>query len=73
MAAGEGFDYAVAANGQDGNHLRDFIFHVTQDTSTGNLLVGGSNNTNFAPREDLDTLNHATIDASGWYTFEHKF
>ncbi|TWU06984.1 hypothetical protein CA54_53880 [Symmachiella macrocystis] len=72
-AAGEGFDYSVAANGSDGAHERDFIFHVTKDTSTGDLLVGASNNTNFDPREDLETLNHAVIGSSGWYTFEHSF
>jgi hypothetical protein len=48
-SAGEGFDYSVAANGSDNNHRRDFIFHVTSDTSSGSLLVGGSNNTNFDP------------------------
>ena len=47
---GEGFDYSVAINDADGNHLRDFIFHVSKDSSTGALLVGGSNNTNFAVR-----------------------
>ncbi|MEO0384250.1 MAG: DUF5801 repeats-in-toxin domain-containing protein [Pseudomonadota bacterium] len=72
-SASEGFDYSVAASGQDGNHLRDFIFHVTKDTSTGKLLVGGSNNTNFDPREDLETLNNTEITSSGWYTFEHVF
>ncbi len=72
-AAGEGFDLSVAANGSDGNHRRDFVFHVTQDTSSGDLLVGGSNNTNFDPREDLETLNHYVVPASGWYTFEHVF
>lgn len=70
---GEGFDYSVAANGSDGNHQRDFIFHITKDSSTGSLLVGGSNNTNFDPREDLETINHAVIGATGWYTFEHSF
>ena len=70
---GEGFDYSVSANGQDGAHQRDFIFHVTKDTSTGELLVGASNNTNFDPREDLETINHGTITTSGWYTFEHSF
>ena len=73
-ALGEGFDYAVASNGSDGSHQRDFIFHVTKDTSTGDLIVAGSNNTNFAPREDLDTLaNHYVVPAAGWYTFEHAF
>jgi hypothetical protein len=72
-ANGEGFDYSVAANGSDNAHQRDFIFHVTKDTSTGKLLIGGSNNTNFAPIENLETGNHAVVDASGWYTFEHVF
>lgn len=71
--AGAGFDYAVAASGSDGNHQRDFIFHVTSDTSTGDLLVGGSNNTSFTAREDLETLNHAVVDQAGWYTLQHVF
>jgi nitrous oxidase accessory protein NosD len=71
---GDGFDYSVASNGQDGSHQRDFIFHVTKDTSTGGLYVAGSNNSNFAPREDLDTLsNNLEITTSGWYTFRHTF
>lgn len=71
---GSGFDYAVASNGSDGLHQRDFIFHVTKDTSSGDLLVGGSNNTNFAPREDLDTFtNSFLVASSGWYIFEHLF
>ncbi|WP_428387736.1 hypothetical protein [Mucisphaera sp.] len=73
LAAGEGFDYSVAANGSDGSHQRDFIFHVTKDTSTGDLLVGGSNNTNFDPREDLETINNIALGSAGWYTFEHAF
>ncbi len=47
---------------------------MTQDTSTGDLLIGASNNSNFAPREDLETLaNFSAITAAGWYTFEHTF
>lgn len=72
-AAGSGFDFSVAASGTDNLHQRDFIFHVTQDTSSGQLLVGASNNTNFDPREDLETINHAVVASSGWYTFEHEF
>lgn len=73
-ALGEGFDWSVASSGSDGDHQRDFIFHVTQDSSTGDLYVGGSNNTNFAPREDLDTLaNSYVVAEDGWYTFEHHF
>ncbi len=72
-AAGSGFDYTVASSRQTGAHLRDFIFHVTQDTSTGELLVAGSNNTNFAVRQDLENINHYSVTNSGWYTFEHVF
>ena len=72
-ATGTGFDYSVAANHTNGNHLRDFIFHVAKDTSTGKLLVAGSNNTNFAVREDLETLNHAEVTEAGWYTLRHTF
>jgi len=73
MLAGEGFDYSVAANGPDGAHQRDFIFHVAKDSSTLQLLIGADNNTNNEPREDLDAGNHAVISSSGWYTFEHRF
>lgn len=70
---GTGFDYSVAASGSDGAHQRDFIFHVTKDSSTGDLLVGGSNNTNFAPREDLEEINHHVVAEAGWYTLQHSF
>ncbi len=70
---GTGFDYSVAANGSDNAHQRDFIFHVTKDTSTGDLLVGGSNNSNGAPREDLETIDHVAITTAGWYTMQHRF
>lgn len=72
-ALGEGFDYSTAISDSAGDHRRDFIFHVTKDTSTGDLLVGGSNNTNFDPREDLEFLNHFLVATSGWYTFQHVF
>jgi VCBS repeat-containing protein len=71
--AGSGFEYSVAASRQNGNHLRDFIFHVTKDTSTGKLLVAGSNNASGAPREDLETLNHTEVTTTGWYKLQHVF
>lgn len=71
---GEGFDVSMAASRQNNTHLRDFIFHVTQDTSSGDLIVAGSNNTNFKVREDLDTLaNNHVVEESGWHTFEWVF
>ncbi|MFC3615389.1 beta strand repeat-containing protein [Lutimaribacter marinistellae] len=71
-ADGEGFDWSVAANGQDGNHERDFIFHVTKDADTGTVLIGADNNSNFDPQNNLETKNHVSIDTAGWYTLEHN-
>ena len=71
--AGQGFDYAVASNNQSNSHLRDFIFHVTKDSSTGDLLIGANNNSGSGPSETIEDGNHAEITTSGWYTFEHTF
>ena len=73
MLAGEGFSYSVAANGPDNAHQRDFVFHIAKDTSTGDLLVGTDNGSDFQPHENLEDSTHAVISTSGWYTFEHKF
>lgn len=73
MNTGEGFDYSMAAYGSDGNHQRDFIFHVTKDTSTGNILIGGNNNSNYDPIENLEAGNHYAVSGTGWYTFQHVF
>jgi len=73
LALGQGFDYSVAATKANGDNLRDFIFHVTKDSSTGDLLVGASNNTNFDPIENLENGTHGTITTSGWYTLQHVF
>ncbi|MDY0208338.1 MAG: HYR domain-containing protein, partial [Pseudomonas sp.] len=67
-----GWDLSAASSNQAGGHLRDFIFHTASNAS-GEILVAGSNNSNFARRNDLATLNHHTITASGWYTFEFVF
>ena len=69
----EGFDYSVAALDSNGSHQRDYVFHVTKDTSTSNLLIGASNNTNSVPREDLETINSFAVTTTGWYTLEHSF
>jgi hypothetical protein len=71
--SGAGFDYSVAASNSSGGHRRDFIFHVAKDISSGKLLVAGSNNSNFAPRQDLETINHYEVTSAGWYTLRHTF
>ncbi len=80
-ATGEGFEYTVAANRQNGDHLRDFVFSVSQDADTGTLIVGGSNNTtgNGTASTTIDGTiqnpndNYYTVLASGWFTLEHVF
>lgn len=67
-----GWDLSTAANRQNGNHLRDFIFHAASDAS-GNILIAADNNSGFAKRNDLAGLNHYTVTSSGWYTFEWVF
>lgn len=67
-----GWDLSTAANNQSGSHRRDFIFH-TASNALGQVLVGGSNNSNFTRRNDLGSINHYTITSSGWYTFEWVF
>ncbi len=70
-----GFDYSVAANGQDGNHRRDFIFHV--GVASGNLLINADNNTyggvNTFVLMTGNGGNNYQVTASGWYRFEHVF
>ena len=75
FADGQGFDYSVATNDAAGNHRRDFIFHVGNDT--GSLLVNASNNTDFAfnafKLNNENAGDNYTIGSAGWYTFEHQF
>ncbi|MDN4477183.1 S-layer homology domain-containing protein [Demequina sp. SYSU T00039] len=67
------FDWSVAANGSDGAHQRDYIFHA-QSAGAGSWTIGASNNSGFvgvgASPLTGDTL---TVTESGWYTFAHDF
>ena len=67
-----GWDVSTAASGQNGAHRRDFIFHAASDAS-GNILIAADNNSNFTRRNDLASINHHTVTASGWYTLEWVF
>jgi Cohesin domain len=70
-----GWDLSTAVSNQAGAHRRDFIFHAAADASdaVATVLIAASNNSGFAVRQDLDTLNHYEITSSGWYTFEWNF
>ncbi len=67
-----GWDLSSAASDQSGSHRRDFVFHAASN-NLGQVLIGGSNNSNFTRRNDLASINHYTIIASGWYIFESDF
>jgi len=70
-----GFDISTAANTPAGDHRRDFVFHAAADDNTapGHVLIGADNNSNFAKRNDLETINHYELSTTGWYTFEWNF
>ncbi|HMN42290.1 MAG TPA: GC-type dockerin domain-anchored protein [Phycisphaerales bacterium] len=63
-----------AASRQDGNHLRDFVFHI-QNASGTEIRIAGDNNAYGARRNDFNTAytNYASITASGWYTLRWTF
>ncbi len=67
-----GFDVASAVNTQSGGHRRDFIFHTASNTA-GQILVGSSNNSNFAVRGNLASGPHFAVASSGWYTFQWTY
>jgi hypothetical protein len=67
--AAYGWDASSAVNDQAGSFRRDFIFHTASNTS-GQILVGASNVTNFTPRGDLATGLHYVVASSGWYTLQ---
>ncbi len=69
---GQGFQYSVASYNIYGGHLRDYVFHVYLDESTGRLFVGGSNNTNNPPRTDLENIG-TEVKTAGWFTLQHVF
>lgn len=63
-------DVTSAINNASGQHRRDFIFNMANDAD-GNLRVKASNNSG----DGNVTFNtgFATLDQSGWYTFEWQF
>lgn len=80
--SGQGFDYSVASNGSDGEHQRDFIFHVGIVENYGPisgkaLLVNGSNNADFStnPFKLVNDNGGAYFEVltAGWYTLQHVF
>jgi|GEM_PF-2186840 len=67
------FDWSVAANGTDGAHERDFIFHA-QSAGAGSWTLGASNNSGHEG-VGVGALSGDTfeITESGWYTVSHTF
>lgn len=75
-AADEGFNIAVEAASPMGS-AGLYVFNVAQDISTGQLLLGISDQIpNFPndPRQDIETdANYSVVSSTGWYRFEHVF
>lgn len=69
LNADYGWDSVTAINDQSGDHRRDFIFHAASD-GNGQILVGVSNISSFAPVPNLAAGPHAVIAATGWYTLQ---
>jgi hypothetical protein len=71
-----GIDFSVAASRQDGDHFRDFIFHVGVVAGNG-LLVNASNNADFTTNAfkllNENGGNYFTVTTAGWYTLRHVF
>lgn len=67
--ASYGWDASAAVNGQSGAHRRDFIFHAASNTS-GQILIGSSNISSFAPKPNLAAGPHYLVTSSGWYTLQ---
>ncbi|QQR64443.1 hypothetical protein IPH92_02630 [Candidatus Kaiserbacteria bacterium] len=62
------FDFSSASNGSDGNHQRDFIFHL----GTNAVGVWAANASNNAPG-DPHGVGTVAINTTGWYTLQAYF
>jgi hypothetical protein len=67
-----GWDATSGINDQAGAHLRDFVFHAASNDA-GQILLGSSNISAFAPVGTLASGPHAVISSSGWYTLQWVF
>ena len=65
----QGFEYSVAANGSDGNHQRDFVFHVVSQGP--GALCRRQQHAGFNSNEAA--AGSVTVSQSGWYTLQHVF
>lgn len=72
LNADYGWDATSAINDQSGAHRRDFIFHAASNAS-GQILVGTSNTSSFAPVGNLAAGPHAVVSSTGWYTLQWVF
>lgn len=67
----KGFDFSSAVNNTDGDHRRDFIFHLeTNASNPGTWLVNASNN---APGDPSGSGDSVEISETGWYTLQAYF
>jgi len=72
---GKGFDYSIETKEITpdlSGKKRNFVFHVTKDTSTKKLLIGASTDTTTIPKEDLENSSFYEVKKTGWYTLRSK-
>ncbi|HWQ90255.1 MAG TPA: HYR domain-containing protein, partial [Clostridia bacterium] len=64
-----GFSLSALVNNQQAAPLRSFAFHAASDVN-GHILIAADKTPATARREDLASVDHHAVTASGWYTFE---
>lgn len=69
--AEQGFQYTVASSNDEGQHLRDFVFHVA--STVDGLFVNGDNNVYGAGGNGYIAAQGTQIPEAGWYTMRHTF
>lgn len=70
LAEGEGFEWSAAASKQNGDHLRDFIFHVKK--IDGRIMVGASNGSGWQS-DSLVMPANGEVFEPGWVTLTQEF
>ena len=66
------FDFTSAINNASGSFMRDFVFNVGTDSTSG-FVVSASNNAFRNGANPYQAANRQNIGDSGWYTFRHTF
>ena len=69
---GEGFEYSVATNADQGRSAQEYVFRVRKDGEGSISITVGEEGPYSQPRIGADTEAHRAHQA-GWHTFQHVF